>query len=217
MASYEVNVNDAPDKLIAGHEVELLTTGVTLLMGQGVLKRGSVIGEITKAVGAPAADAGNTGDGTVTDVTLGAEAKLGNYKLVCTAAAANGGTFAVHDPDGNRLEDATVGQAYTSPQINFTINDGATDFIVGDEFTLPVEAGSGKGKLCDNASVDGSEVAKYILPEDVDTTAGDVTVACYKTGIFNRDALIFGGDDTPADHEAELRDVGIHLRDSISY
>lgn len=124
MAKYEVVASSTPDKLIAGHEIELLTAGVTLLGAQGVLERGSVIGIITA---------------------------------------------------------------------------------------------SGKGKLCDDASVDGSEVAKYILPEDVDTTDGDVVAECYKTGVFNRNELIFGGDDTAADHEAELRDVGIHLRDSISY
>lgn len=124
MAKYEVIATNEPDKLIAGHEVELLTAGVVLLAGQGVLARGSVIGVITT---------------------------------------------------------------------------------------------SGKGKLCDNVAVDGSEIARYVLPEEIDTTGGDMTVACYKTGIFNRKALVFGGDDSAADHEAELRDVGIHLRDSVSY
>jgi hypothetical protein len=82
---------------------------------------------------------------------------------------------------------------------------------------LGVVSASGKGKLCDNASADGSEVAKYVLPEDVDTSGGDVTLAVWKSGIFNRNAVIFGGDDTPADHEDELRDVNIHLRDSVNY
>lgn len=114
----------APDKLIGGHEVPLLTAGVTLAAGQGVLQRGSVIGIVTA---------------------------------------------------------------------------------------------DGKGKLVDKASVDGSQVAKYILPTEVDTTGGDVKVACYKTGLFNRDALIFGGTSTASDHEAELRDVGIFLTDSMAY
>lgn len=74
-----------------------------------------------------------------------------------------------------------------------------------------------KGKLCDSASTDGSEVAKYILSEDVDISAGDVMSVCYKTGVFNRNKLVFGGTDTPADHEAELRNVNIQLKDSIPY
>lgn len=113
-----------PDKLIGGHEVPLLTASVTLAAGQGVLKRGSVIG---------------------------------------------------------------------------------------------IVAADGKGKLVNKASVDGSQVAKYILPTEVDTTGGDVKVACYKTGLFNRDALIFGGASTAADHEAELRDAGIFLTDNMAY
>lgn len=82
---------------------------------------------------------------------------------------------------------------------------------------LGVVEADGKGKLCDKASADGSQVAKYVLPEDVDTSGGDVTLAVWKTGIFNRNAVIFGGDSTSADHEDELRDVNIHLRDSINY
>lgn len=79
-----------------------------------------------------------------------------------------------------------------------------------------VEA-DGKGKLCDKASADGSQVAKFVLSHDVDASEEDVTVACWKTGIFNRDEVIFGGDSTAEDHEAELRNVDIHLRDSIEY
>ena len=76
---------------------------------------------------------------------------------------------------------------------------------------------SGKGKLCDDASTDGSEVAKYILADDIDSTSGDMVAQCYQAGEFNRAALVFGGDDTVADHEDELRKYGIFLKDSISY
>ncbi|MDI3534818.1 MAG: hypothetical protein PWQ82_1183 [Thermosediminibacterales bacterium] len=124
MASYEVTGSVNPDKLIAGHEIPLLTTGVLLASGQGVLERGSVI-----------------------------------------------------------------------------------EIVTAD----------GKGKLCDSAAADGSQVAKYILAEDVDTTGGDVMAVCYKSGVFNRNALIFGGTDTADVHEDELRDVNIYLKDEISY
>lgn len=124
MASYEVTGSVNPDKLIAGHEIPLLTTGVLLASGQGVLERGSVIGIVTA---------------------------------------------------------------------------------------------DGKGKLCDSTATDGSQVAKYILAEDVDTTGGDVMAVCYKSGVFNRNALIFGGTDTADVHEDELRDVNIYLKDEISY
>lgn len=122
MASVEVVGTFKPDCLIAGTEVPVLTAGVLLASGQGVLKRGAVIGTIT------------TG---------------------------------------------------------------------------------GKGKLCNSASSDGSQVAKYVLSHEVDTTGSDKMSVCYKTGPFDRDSLIFGGTDTAAMHEAELRDVGIHLFDKL--
>lgn len=213
---YKTLDNFTPDNLIAGNDVPLLVKAVTLEVGQGVVKRGTVLGKITKAIGNPTADSGNTGNGTVTNVSLGSTAKLGTYILECIAAAANGGTFKVIEPDGIRLEDAEVGTPYTGP-INFTINDGDTDFAVGDKFTIEVSEGSGKYKVVNSTNVDGSQVADCILAEEVDTSGGDVTTEAYISGHFNRQALIFGGTDTADDHEDKLRELGIHLSDNISY
>lgn len=120
--SYEVTGSVAYDNLAGGPEVELLTTGVLLASGQGIVKRGTVIGKITA---------------------------------------------------------------------------------------------SGKGKKTDKANSDGSQVAKFVVAQDVDTTSADAMAVCYKTGLFNRDALIFGGTSTAANHEDELRDAGIFLKDEI--
>lgn len=209
-----------PDKLIAGNQVPLLNKAVILKAAQGVIKRGTVLGKITKAIGNPTADAGNTGNGTVTAVTLGIAAKLGTYTLECITASADGGTFKVIDPEGIRLKDAVVGTAYAGP-INFTVNDGAADFVVGDKFTIAVAAGSGKYVTVNSVNVDGSQVADCILAIDTDTgEAGateDIVAEAYRTGHFNRQALIFGGTDDAGDHEATLRDLGIHLSDNIAY
>jgi len=125
MAGYMELGKITPDNLIGGHEIPLLTTKVTLLSGQGILKRGSVIGIISSS-----------------------------------------------------------------------------------------GSNQGKGKLCNKSSSDGSQVAKYILSQDVDTTSGDAPGIVYKTGIFNRNALIWGsGDSATSTHEDELRDVNIYLRD----
>lgn len=75
---------------------------------------------------------------------------------------------------------------------------------------MGVVTASGKLKLCDNASADGSEVAKFVLTKAVDASGGDVTgVDVLKAGVVNGGRLVFGGDDTLADHDEELRDVGI--------
>lgn len=113
-----------PDNLIAGNDIPLLTKAVTLQGGQGVVKRGTVLGIITA---------------------------------------------------------------------------------------------TGKAVPVDNVAADGSQNADCILADDVDTTGGDVVAEAYRSGHFNRQALIFGGDDTAADHEERLRELGIFLSDNISY
>lgn len=117
---YKVLGTSKPDNLHAGVEVPLLTKGVKLAAGQGVLLRGSVIGIV-------------------------------------------------------------------------------------DE--------SGLGKLCDKSATDGSAVANCVLVNDSDTASADVMAVCYQSGLFHRNALIFGGNSTADDHDEELRAVGIYLRD----
>ncbi len=77
---------------------------------------------------------------------------------------------------------------------------------------------SGKGLLCDANASDGSKVASFILAENsIDTAAADVIATCYKTGTFNRDALIFGVNGAPTTLDADLRNVGIYLQDEVPY
>ncbi len=196
--------------------LDVQTKSVIIASGQGVLTRGTVLGLILKAIAAPVADAGNTGDGTVTGQALGKSAKIGTYTLECITAVADGGTFKVIDPDNNRLDDAVVGSAFAG-SIAFTINDGATDFAVGDKFTIAVNAGSGKAVVVDSSNVDGSQDADCILTDDIDATSADVTITAYSSGTFNRAALTFGGTDTYADHEKHLREIGIFLNETIPY
>ncbi len=103
------------------------------------------------------ADGGNTGNGTCTTVTGGTIPKIGTYTVECTAEATDSGTFSVADPDGNDLGDATVGTPFTSDQINLTVNDGTTDFKVGDKFTIAVTGAAG------DSLVEGTD---YLLDED---------------------------------------------------
>lgn len=115
-----------PDNLIAGHEIPILSKGITLAKNQGVVKRGTIVGIITAT-----------------------------------------------------------------------------------ELAVPV----------DNAATDGSETPYGILTDDVDTGDGsavdDFITTAYVSGLFNSNALIFGGDDTVADHEAKLRELGIFLKENI--
>lgn len=68
-----------------------------------------------------------------------------------------------------------------------------------------------------SASADGSQSANCILTDDVDTTAANVVTTAYSSGTFNGKALIFGGTDTVTNHHTRLRELGIYLKDNISY
>lgn len=88
--------------------------------------------------------AGNTGNGTVTGVGVGqAAAKDETWEIECITQAANGGTFKVTGSiSGVQTAQAVVGGAYNSDggELQFTINDGAVDFVVGDKFTITTRA-----------------------------------------------------------------------------
>ncbi|HEV7278393.1 MAG TPA: phage tail tube protein [Devosiaceae bacterium] len=119
-----------------GMNFDMARTGRALveipLVGQGEIKDGTVGGSATVA-----ADAGNTGNGVLTlaDPAFAAGAAAGDYRVVCTAAAAGGGTFEVLDTDDEQIGTVDVGDAFDGP-VKFTIADGAADFEVGDEFTI---------------------------------------------------------------------------------
>jgi len=164
-------------------------------------------------------DGGNTGDGALGALTLGAAAKPGVYVVTCVAAAADGGTFAVVDPDGYRLPDAEVGDAYAHPQINFTISDGAADWVVGDSISVTIPEGSGAGVPLDPAAVDGTQRAAGFITENITVGAA----ASQRSQIIRRDAVAAADgliwpdgitEDQKAAALAELAALNIQVRTS---
>ena len=83
-----------------------------------------------------------TGNGTMTGVDAYPAAVTETWTIACTAAALNGGTFSVTGSVSGAQASATVGTPYDNGLIKFTINDGTTDFIVGDTFTIAVTVGA---------------------------------------------------------------------------
>ncbi len=144
---------------------------VTVLAGQN-LKAGHVLGKVSVGTASGAASSGNTGNGTISAVTVGAGAKAGDYKVTCIEPATGAGTFSVEDPDGATIGSAKVGVAFVG-EIGFTLAAGSTDFAAGDVFTITVAAGSGKYKEYNPANTDGSQTPVAILLDNVDATGGD--------------------------------------------
>jgi hypothetical protein len=201
------------DHIRAG-EFPALTEDVTLLSGEN-LTEGAVLGQITVGTGSGAPSAGNTGNGTIGAITIGAGAKPGRYRAVCIEPATNAGKFAVEDPDGINVGVATVAVAFSGP-IGFTIADGGTDFVSGDAFDIDVAAGSGKYKRAVAAATDGSQNPKRILAKDVDATAGDKKAPVYMSGEFAKNRLNFGAGHSATTVEAALRAENIYLRDTLA-
>lgn len=56
--------------------------------------------------------------------------------LTCVSVAVRGGTFSVVGSTSGVLPDAVVGTVYKHPLVEFYIDFGTTDFILGDSFTL---------------------------------------------------------------------------------
>lgn len=208
LASLEQSTFTPDDLLVSGFPLK--AEKITVLTGQNLV-RGTLLGRVAGAVAAAVADAGNTGNGTVGAVTAGAGAKEGTYRLVCIEPAANLGKFQVEDPDGVIVGVATVGAAFAGP-IAFTIADGSTDFVAGDQFTVAVAVGTKYVKSV-AAATDGSHIPRAVLAEDCDATAADKEAMAYVVAGVNENALTYGAGHTAASVREALRTRGIHLID----
>jgi len=131
-----------------------------------------------------------------------------------TVAGGNNGAFSLKTPSGYYLPNGAVGAAYTSDHLNFTLADGATDFIVGDTFTITVA--EGKVKAFNPANTDGSQVAAGILFDAVDATGADKPGVAFVRDIeFNEDEVTwFSGatTDQKTAGKAQLAKLGIIAR-----
>ncbi|HJQ60821.1 MAG TPA: head decoration protein [Vineibacter sp.] len=181
---------------------------ITVASGEGVLSAMTILGKVLTGAGSSAAFAGNTGNGAMGAITVGAGAKPGVYKLVVIEPAANAGRFTVEDPDGATVGVGTVAVAFNAGGLSFTLADGATDFVSGDGFDITVAAGSGKYKDFDVAGTDGSQIAAAILYDGVDATAADVAATAFTRDCeVNKAELVFTGAPNTNQKNAAYADL----------
>ena len=74
----------------------------------------------------------------------------------------------------------------------------------------------GKCVAVDDSLANGAQNVYAVLAEDAAASGADVVAAVYYTGEFNESALVFGDDDTAADHKRAARDVGIFFKTAVS-
>ena len=92
------------------------------------------------------------------------------YRVVNELVATNSGEFVVYDPDGIEIGRVAVAATFSN-QIKFVIADGATDFAIGDAFsiTVGIEETDYQIVAYNPAGTDGSQRAAGILWESVTT------------------------------------------------
>jgi hypothetical protein len=217
MAVQDILNIDTTDFVIGENVRALRKDDVTFEQDAG---RATVLAQYTLMANKPVtipttgtADAGNTGDGTVTAVAAaaGGVPAVGDYTLECTFAVANGGVFKLTDPGANIVADnltlrvgAGLLTTFVEAGITFTVTDGATDFAAGDKFTITTTA-NGKTVPFDATAVDGTEIPEGIyMGADIpaaDLVAGDVldNPVVYSAMKFDEAKLVFdNGSDTLA-------------------
>lgn len=149
---------------------------VTILGGVGtprVLKAGMVLGKRQSgAAPVAAAVAGNTGNGTMSALSMSGNAKSGIYRVVIIEPAANAGVFQVEDPEGNVIGTGNVAVAFNKGGLAFTLGDGTTDFVAGDSFTIATAPTAEIWLQVDSAATTGEQVAAGILRADVTAPVG---------------------------------------------
>lgn len=170
----------------------------------GTFARGTLLARMLCTLAITPSAVTGTGTGTVTAASVIASTevpKVGNWTLKCVLAATNGGTFALLDPDGVNRGTVTLTagsggpNAFKEAGIGFTINDGGTDFAVGDTFTLPVLTGSNKLVPFNPAGAGGAQRPMAVLLDPATrTSGGDLAVRPLVEGEVVKERLIIDVD-----------------------
>jgi len=200
MANLTITNNDIGDVVLKNAEFRdgtLAAAGAATFLDGTILARKAVADAITAGAFV------GTGDGTVTLATVqpGPIVPLvGAYSLLCVEAVANGGVFNLLDPNGAVVATGltlTVGAGATTvfnvAGMEFTVTDGAADFVVGDAAPLTVVA-DGDLVVYDAAGAGGAQIPSQVLVgETVASGAGDIAVRPLVSGEVIKERLVING------------------------
>ena len=184
---------------------------ITIKRGQNVAA-GEVLSKELTGAATSAAAAGNTGNGTMGSVTVGDQAKVGDYILTIVEPGSNVGDFTLADPNGVQVGTGDVAGAF-SGEISFTLADGGTDFAAGDSFTISVTLTSEVYTALPN---DASEEAVAIALDNYDaTSAAKDGAAVVRDAEVNDAELTWPSGQSAANKtvaQNQLKDNGVIFR-----
>lgn len=180
----------------------------------GLLDIGVIMGRLAAGTATAAANAGNTGNGTMSAVTDQLGIQVGAYAVEFIAAT----KFNVMDPVGNFLAEGTTGVAFAT-QIGFTITAGGTAFVAGDGFTVTVAANANAGKVVPLSltATDGSAVpvGVNVRQATIPTATDGQAVLAERLSVLLDDGLIYPSGATTnqkAAIRAQLAALGMIVR-----
>lgn len=196
----------------------------TLLAGSGgvrLLPQFALIALVITATATVTAGAVvGTGNGAIGVVTADAGAPEGVWQVIIIEPAANAGAFEVRRPDGSLDGTGNVAVAYNGG-LNFTLADGATDFVAGAYIPVTVDYPADKALKVvrwDPAATNGAQVIAGVnLFEATAPDGVDATCTTLERGpvVARREAIAWHSgvtDAQKADAWARLGDLGIQCR-----
>ena len=150
------------------------------LLPGAVLSASTVLSCVFAGSATATAAGGNTGNGAFGAITVAGDADEGEYTVMVTRAAANGGDLELIDPEGDLVGVGSVGAFFAGGGLSFTLADGSTDFVAGDSFRVAVAESGRKWKQLDLAAADrASRTAAGVLY----AAAGSLTAEARAVGI----------------------------------
>lgn len=213
------NIGSAPF-LIGQNDPNLSNEIVILAATTIVLPAGSVIGK--KTIGALTATAGavvgpgTPGNGVVSAITVDVGEPAGDWEIQFTEDGATA-AFEVRRPDGSLDGVGAVGTAYDGG-INFTISDGANDYLEDQIIPVAVSMAAGAGTYgpYDPDATDGRAVAAAILYHDAPISTGtQKNVGVFRHQVVNGNLLKWGAGvdaNEKALAEAQLAQAALIVR-----
>lgn len=139
------------------------------------------------------------------------------------AAAVNASSLVAFEATADKSNDYFILEAKTvgtwAGDVTITMaKTGDLALTIGDktQVTAPADASTGEFFAADHTAVDGTQVARAVLLEDITVANGSLgkAVVAY-TGCFNKSKLTFGGSDTIADQYTNMLDHSIFAVDVV--
>lgn len=205
----ELDGHGSRDNVVIAATTQTIVPGAVL---------GAIDGPQADFTSSSAADASNTGNGTLTldgTAPVGPGAKDGAYRVVALTAT----QFVVNDPDGNEIGKVATGATFTG-QIKFALAAGGTAFGVGDAFTVTVgldPIGDRQFVALNPTAADGSQIAAAvaIYAATTDNTNTASISAILRMSELNSQTITWPAGITAvqqAEATVQLKKLGISLR-----